>query len=158
MASQELALNQFVSERLSDFASNNGDTNITLGNNVIVRGKRNIVIGDDQEVRGSHRIAISLNSVSLPRSLEKGAKDKFIGTITDLLKTWKALSEEEPRQTPEGWYERAEIALNLLTIIIQQIPTPEPPPSPETAPASPTENPVDEPSSLRKGPTFEQVD
>jgi hypothetical protein len=115
--------------------------NIVIGEQSQCRGFRNIVVGDGLVVRGDYNIVVNSEKVSLPKTLSSESKKNIIGLQKDILETYKVLNEK--KQSPPGFYEKAELVINLIISLISLIP--------EAGPRGPEESRgPEEPETLRK--------
>lgn len=121
---------------------NLGVMNVSFGVNNSFMGMRNIVIGDDNQVYGDYHVVVS-KKTTMPNFKDNNERDRMIAIHIEMLKVYHDLDQN--KVCPEGFYEKAEMAIRLICSLIEGGKTPE---------AS-----VEEPSTLKKTqvPKIEEV-
>lgn len=139
---------------LSNFAIGTNVVNVSMGSGNEFRGRNCVSVGDGIMSRGNFKVTIGDKITLVPFPSEELMKN-YIVIHQDILKTWKI--NDEDGDCPKGFFEKAEMAVNVVLMLARSVgfnrpaaePTPAPVPTP--APTEPT------PAPEQKGPLIEEI-
>jgi hypothetical protein len=117
---------------------NLGVMNVSFGVDNTFMGMRNIVIGNDNKVYGDYHVVVS-NKVTVPTYNNNEERDRMIAIHVEMLKVYHDLNQN--KVCPEGFYEKAEMAIRMICALIEGSKTPEEPKEEEPSTMKKTEAP-----------------